>query len=61
MADKKVKLTLKKSFIGRKDKHILTAKSLGLTKIGDTNVLVMNPALQGKIDQISYLLDVEEA
>jgi large subunit ribosomal protein L30 len=32
----KVKVTLKKSLIGRKKDHIATAKALGLSKIGKT-------------------------
>ncbi len=57
----KVKITLKKSLIGRKENHILTAKSLGLTKIGDTKVLENDAAIQGKITLISHLISVEDA
>jgi large subunit ribosomal protein L30 len=56
----KVKITLKKSLIGRLDKHIATANSLGLHKIGDTTVQEKNAATEGKIALISYLLAVEE-
>ncbi len=58
---KKVKITLAKSLIGRKENHILTCKSLGLTKIGDSKVIDLNPAVQGKIDLVSYLVKVEDA
>ena len=57
----KVKITLKKSRIGRVPAHIVTANSLGLHKVGDANVLEDNAGVQGKIKQISYLLDVAAA
>ncbi len=57
----KVKITLKKSLIGRVPAHIVTANSLGLHKVGDANVLENNAGVQGKIKQISYLIDVAEA
>ncbi len=57
----KVKITLKKSLIGRVPAHIVTANSLGLHKVGDANVLEDNAGVQGKIKQISYLLDVAAA
>ena len=56
-----IKVTLKKSLIGRKDNHIATAKSKGLRKIGDTSVQVKNAATEGKIALIGYLIETEEA
>lgn len=56
----KVEITLKKSFIGRKDDQIATAKSLGLKKIGQTVVLEDNPSVRGKINKIDFMLDVKE-
>ncbi len=61
MADKMLKIELKKSLIGRGDKHIATAHSLGLKKPGDVTVQPANDATQGKIAKISYLLSVTEA
>jgi len=55
-----VKITLVKSLIGRKDSHIATAATMGLRKIGDTSVQPKNVATTGKINQISYLIKVEE-
>ena len=54
-----VKITLVKSLIGRLDKQVKTAGSLGLKKIGDTKVLEDSPALQGKIFVIKHLVKVE--
>ena len=57
---KTFKITLVKSLNGRIKKHIATAESLGLKKIGDTTVQPDNAMTLGKIQQISYLIRVEE-
>lgn len=54
-----LKITLKKSLNGRNVKHIATAHSLGLRRIGDTTVQPENPQTTGKIAKISYLVGVE--
>ena len=56
----KVRITLKKSLIGRKANQIATANSLGLRKIDDTTVQELNVATQGKINVISHLVSVEQ-
>ena len=55
-----LKITLVKSLNGRLDKHIATAQSLGLHKIGNVTVQPNNPQTQGKIALIGYLLKAEE-
>jgi len=55
-----MKITLKKSLIGRHAKHIATAYSLGLKKINDTVTQPDNVQTQGKIKQIAYLIEVEK-
>ena len=55
-----VKITLVKSLIGRLDKQVKTAGSLGLKKIGDSKVIEDSPALQGKIFVIKHLVKVEQ-
>ena len=57
MADLRIKLV--KSLNGRLDKHIATAKSLGLKKIGSETVQPDNPQTRGKIAQIGYLISVK--
>ena len=57
----KVKITLKKSLIGRKENQILTCKSLALTKISDSKVVEVNEAINGKIAVIAHLVSVENA
>lgn len=58
---KKLKVTLKKSLIDKNKKHKKTLKAMGLTKIGKTRVFPENKAVRGMIDQVSYMLEVEEA
>ena len=55
-----LKIELVKSLNGRIEKHIATANSLGLHKIGNKTVQPDNPQTRGKIAQISYLLQVTE-
>ena len=56
-----VKVTLIKSLIACKPNQIATAKSLGLTKIGNSIVLPNDQVLAGKIKVISHLVKVENA
>ena len=55
-----MKITLKKSLVGRLEKHIATAHSLGLKKINDVTVQPDNAQTRGKLQQISYLLEAGE-
>ena len=56
-----MKITLVKSLNGRHVKHIATAESLGLKKIGNTTIQPDNAQTRGKIAKIGYLLKVEDA
>lgn len=58
MANLRIKLV--KSLNGKLQKHIATAKSLGLKKIGDETVQPDNPQTKGKIALIGYLVSVTE-
>lgn len=55
-----LKIELVKSLNGRMKKHIATANSLGLHKIGNSTVQPDNPQTRGKVAQIGYLLKVTE-
>lgn len=57
----KLKITLTKSLIGRKDDHIATVKALGLRKIGNVVDKEDTPQIRGMVNKVSYLLKVEEA
>ena len=54
-------ITLVKSLSGRHDKHIATAHSLGLKRIGDKTTQPDTPQTNGKIAQIRYLINVTRA
>ena len=58
MANLKIKLV--KSLNGRLEKHIATAESLGLRKIGNVTFQPDNTQTRGKIAKIGYLLEVTE-
>ena len=55
-----LKIELVKSVNGRLKKHIATANSMGLRRIGDISVQPDNAQTRGKIAQIGYLLKVTE-
>jgi len=60
MADKKLKLTLIKSISGRLPRHKATIASLGLSRLHQVKEVKDNPVMRGMINQVNYLLKVEE-
>lgn len=56
----KIKITLKKSIIGRIPKHVEIAKQLGLRKLNASVIHQDNPAIRGLINIINYLVKIEE-
>ena len=60
MADK-LKVTLVKSPIGCVPKHRRTVEALGLKKVNKTVEMPDNAAVRGMVNQVSYLVKVEEA
>jgi large subunit ribosomal protein L30 len=61
MADKMLKITLVKSPIGAVPKHKKTVVAMGLTKMHKTVLMPDNASTRGMIQQIGYMLKVEEA
>ena len=55
-----LRIELVKSLNGRLEKHIATAQSLGLRKIGQVTIQPDNIQTRGKIAKIGYLLQVTE-
>ncbi|MFN4262805.1 MAG: 50S ribosomal protein L30 [Thioalkalivibrionaceae bacterium] len=55
-----VKLTLVRSTAGRLPRHVQTVQGLGLRKTNSSAVVQLTPAIQGMIDQVGYLLKIEE-
>ena len=56
----KINMKLVKSLIGRSDRQIKTAYSLGLRKIGDIASHEEGPVLDGKIKIISHIIQIEK-
>jgi len=57
---KKLRLTLVKSLIGRIQKHKETIRCLGLRRIRGSVEVDVNPSTMGRVNQVSYLLKIEE-
>ncbi len=60
-AAEQVTIKLTRSLIGRSEKQIATAKSLGLKRVGDVTVQPDNAATTGKINTISHMVEVTKA
>lgn len=61
MANKTLKVTLKKSTIGRIKSHRACARGLGLLRTNHTVTVQDTPENRGMINKIYYMVDVEEA
>lgn len=60
MDKKQLKITLKKSKIGRTENQLANLKALGLSKVGQTVIKEDNPQIRGMIDKVIFMLNVEE-
>lgn len=60
MADKKIKVTLVKSTIGRLKRHKDCVAGLGLRRVNHSVEVLDTPANRGMINKVSYLLSIEE-
>ena len=56
----RLKVTQKRSLIGRPRPQRDTIRSLGLKRIGDTVVKEDRPEIRGMIFKVSHLVEVEE-
>ena len=57
---KKLRITQVRSGIGRQDKHRRTLRALGIKRHQQSVVQDDTPAIRGMINQISFMVDVEE-
>jgi large subunit ribosomal protein L30 len=57
---KTLRITLRKSMIGRPEKHRRVVNSLGLRRVNKTVVLKDTPTVRGMIRKVSHMLEVEE-
>jgi large subunit ribosomal protein L30 len=60
MADKKIRVTLTRSLIGRLKSHQACARGLGIRRIHNPVEVMDTPENRGMINKISYMLKVEE-
>jgi large subunit ribosomal protein L30 len=56
----KIKVTLRRSMIGRPEKHREVLRGMGLTKMNKTVQLENTPAIRGMIQKVSHLVEAEE-
>ena len=54
------KITLKRSVIGRPQNQKDTVKALGLNKVNSSVVKPVNDAINGMVNTIAHLVEVEE-
>lgn len=57
---KQLKITLKRSLIGRPEDQRITVRSLGLRKTNHSVVQPDNAAIRGMVNKVSHLVQVEE-
>lgn len=60
LKQKKIKVKLLKSIIGRKPNHKNSVKALGLKKINQEVFILDNTYNRGLIKKVSYLLEIEK-
>ena len=58
--DKKLKITLVKSYIGRPQKQRQILRGMGLEKLNRTVLLDDTPEIRGMINKVSHLVFMEE-
>ena len=57
----KLRITWKKSTIGRREDQKRTVKALGLRRLGHTIEIGDSPSVRGMINRVHHLVTVEEA
>lgn len=57
---KTIRVRLVKSMICAQQRHRLSVRALGLRKLNDVRELKDSPSVRGLINQVSYLVRVEE-
>ena len=59
MAEKKIRVTLVKSTVGRKAAHCATVRGLGIRRLNQTVELKDTPEVRGMINRVNYLVRIE--
>jgi large subunit ribosomal protein L30 len=60
IVDKKLKITMVKSYIGRPQKQRQILRGMGLGKLNKTVLLEDTPEIRGMIRKVSHLVSMEE-
>jgi len=60
VSEKKLKITLVNSGIGRNERQKRTLRALGLKKLNQTVIKDDTPEIRGMVNKLKHLLDVEE-
>ena len=60
MAEGKIRITLKRSIIGREKSQCATVRALGLRRLNHSVTKEATPQIRGMVRKITHLVDVEE-
>lgn len=55
-----IKITLRRSMIGRPEKHRKVLRGMGLTRMNKSVQLENTPAIRGMIHKVSHMVEAEE-
>ncbi|HEU4663532.1 MAG TPA: 50S ribosomal protein L30 [Dokdonella sp.] len=58
---KTIRVRLFKSINGCQERHRISVRALGLRKLNDVRELVDSPSVRGLVNQVSYLVRIEES
>ncbi|HOJ51720.1 MAG TPA: 50S ribosomal protein L30 [Syntrophales bacterium] len=58
--ERKLKITLVKSYIGRPEKHRRILRGMGLTRLNRTVILKDTPQIRGMVNKVCHLVKMEE-
>ena len=56
----KIRVKLYKSINGCQERHRISVRALGLRKLNDVRELSDSPQVRGLVNQVSYLVRIEE-
>jgi len=58
--ERKLKITLVKSYIGRPEKHRRILRGMGLTRLNRTVILKDTSQIRGMVNKVCHLVKMEE-
>ncbi|WP_024655328.1 50S ribosomal protein L30 [Borrelia hispanica] len=59
-SDIKIEVELRRSLIGKLDNKVRTLKALGLKRIGDKRIHILNKSLQGMLNSVISMVFISE-